>query len=106
VSLKGASEDEFSRLTGAVPDAFSLQLQALANLADAGVKVHPACMVSFSSPENLAALKDRLATIAPSFADFEVEELILYPHVKARLKHLKVEYLTGHKPDSIPPEQI
>lgn len=106
VSLKGASEEEFSRLTGAVPEAFSLQLQALRNLVDAGVKVHPACMVSFSTPENIARLRERLAEISPAFADFEVEELILYPHVKARLKHLKVEYKTGHRPDSIPPEQI
>ena len=106
VSLKGASEEEFSRLTGAVPEAFELQLQALRNLVDAGVKVHPACMVSFSTPASIAQLRQRLASIAPSFADFEVEELILYPHVKARLKHLKVDYVTGHRPDSVPPEQI
>lgn len=106
VSLKGASEEEFSRLTGAVPEAFSLQLQALRNLADAGVKAHPACMVSFSTPENIARLRERLAEISPAFSDFEVEELILYPHVKARLKHLKVDYTSGHRPDSIPPEQI
>jgi len=106
VSLKGASEEEFSKLTGAVPDAFSFQLQALRNLLDAGVKVHPACMVSFSTPENIAKLRERLAEISPSFADFEVEELILYPHVKARLKHLKFDWRTAHRPESVPPEQL
>jgi uncharacterized Fe-S cluster-containing radical SAM superfamily protein len=106
VSIKGASEDEFSYLTGAVPDAFGLQLQALRNLLDAGVKVHPACMTSFSSPENIARLRERLSEISSSFEEFEVEELVLYPHVKARLKHLGVEYRTAHKPDAVPPEQI
>lgn len=106
VSLKGASSEEFSRLTGAIPEGFRFQLQALRNLVDAGVKVHPACMVSFSTPESIASLKDQLAKIFPSFADFEVEELILYPHVVARLKHKGVEYRTAHRPDSVPSEQI
>ena len=49
VSLKGTCEDEFSRLTGSVPEGFQLQLSALEFLKDSGVRVHPACMVSFQS---------------------------------------------------------
>lgn len=106
VSLKGASEEEFSRLTGAVPEGFGLQLEALRRLSASGVQAHPACMVSFSSPEGLAALRGRLRAIDPSFEDFEVEELILYPSVEARLRSLNVQYSGGHRPDRIPPEQV
>jgi uncharacterized Fe-S cluster-containing radical SAM superfamily protein len=106
VSLKGTCEEEFSRLTGAIPEGFQWQLKALENLTRYRVKVHPACMVSFSPPERIQVLKKRLKTIKPSFADFEVEELILYPAIEERLKNLKVHYLTGYEPDRIPVEQI
>lgn len=106
VSLKGASEGEFSKLTGAVPEAFGLQLKALEHLVRSGVKAHPACMVSFSSPEAVDSLRGRLERIRPSFGEFEVEELILYPHVAQRLTAMGVRYGTAHEPDSIPPEQI
>ncbi len=106
VSLKGTCEEEFSRLTGAAPEGFLLQLKALENLTRYNVKVHPACMISFSPPENIAALRKKLTAIEPEFEDFEVEELILYPHVEERLKRLKVRYRTSHDPDSIPSEQI
>lgn len=106
VSLKGTCEEEFSRLTGAIPEGFQWQLKALENLTRYRVKVHPACMVSFSPPERIQVLKKRLKTIKPSFTDFEVEELILYPAIEERLKNLKVHYLTGYRPDRIPAEQI
>ncbi len=60
VSLKGASEEEFSRLTGARPKDFALQLAALENLLAAGVSVHPAVMISFSSERNIEALRSGL----------------------------------------------
>lgn len=106
VSLKGTCEEEFGRLTGAIPEGFQLQLKALEHLVKYGVNVHPACMISFSPPENIAALKKRLKAINPAFENFEVEELILYPSVEERLKKLKVNYMTGYKPDSMPSEQI
>lgn len=106
VSLKGTCEDEFSKLTGAVPEGFELQLNALENLLEHKVKSHPSCMVSFSPPENIEALRKRLKLIHPDFGDFEVEELILYPHVEERLKKLNITYYTAYRPDNIPPEQI
>lgn len=106
VSIKGTNEEEFSRLTGAIPQGFQLQLKALENLSKYKVNVHPACMTSFSPPENIAALKKRLKAISPAFENFEVEELILYPAVEERLKRLKVSYMTCYKPESIPAEQI
>jgi uncharacterized Fe-S cluster-containing radical SAM superfamily protein len=106
VSLKGTCEEDFSRLTGALPEGFRLQLKALENLIKHGVKVHPACMVSFSSRENIKSLRKRLKAISPSFENFEIEELILYPHVEEQLKRLKISYYVAYKPDEIPPEQI
>lgn len=106
VSLKGTNEDEFSKLTGAVPEGFGLQLKALENLISHKVTCHPACMISFSPPENIKALRKRLKNIHPKFEDFEVEELICYPHVEERLKKLNITYHTAYRPDNIPPAQI
>ena len=104
VSLKGTCEEEFSKLTGA--QGFQLQLKALEHLARYRVNVYPACMISFSSPENITALRKKLKAINPAFEKFEEEELILYPSVEKRLKKLKVNYMTGHRPESIPAEKI
>lgn len=106
VSLKGASEEEFSRLTGAYPAAFNLQLKALENLENCGVTAHPAVMVSFSSEQNLALLRKRLKKIAVRFADFEVEELVLYGNTAQRLQEAGIEYHRAYSPTRIPPEQV
>lgn len=91
VSLKGSSEEEFARLTGA-SRGFDLQLAALSNLKDAGVSCHPAVMSSASDVEELSRLKDRLASISRALSrDLEVEELIVYPHVKRRLRASTVQ---------------
>jgi len=76
VCLKGASEGEFERLTGAAGSAFGLQLKALANLRTAGVSFHPAVMASFSSKESLKKLMERLRSIDPGLpAMLELEEV-------------------------------
>jgi uncharacterized Fe-S cluster-containing radical SAM superfamily protein len=106
VSLKGACEEEFSLLTGAAPEAFQLQIDALKNLLDHGVQTHPACMISFSSDENLTTLRKRLKAIHPGFAEFETEELVLYSNVKERLDRLGAFYRKAYTPEDIPPEQI
>ncbi|MDI6890889.1 MAG: hypothetical protein QMC83_08140 [Thermodesulfovibrionales bacterium] len=106
VNLKGTCEEEFSRLTGAVPEGFQIQINALENLMKHRVNVHPARMISFIPEENIRALKKRLKAINPAFEDFEVEELILYPSVEERLERLKVSYITGYTPENIPAEQI
>jgi len=46
-------------------------------------------MISFSSPENITALRKKLKAINTAFETFEVEELILYPSVEKRLNKLK-----------------
>ena len=106
VSLKGTCEDEFSRLSGAIPEGFQWQLNALENLLRQKVSVHPACMTSFSTPANISALRKRLRSIHPAFAEFEVEELILYPAVAEKIGRLNLPYRTAHRPDRLPPEQV
>lgn len=86
VSLKGACPEDFTRLTGAKPESFDLQLKALENLVEAGVDCFPAVMANFSSLEGIKKLKERLKEIRPDFADFEEEDLILYPFVEDNLR--------------------
>jgi uncharacterized Fe-S cluster-containing radical SAM superfamily protein len=101
VSPKGTCEDEFSRLTGALPEGFGLQLRAIENLVRHGVNCQVACMTSFSLPENIKTLRSRFKTIHTNLGDFEIEEIILYPYVEERLKRLGISYYTAHTIDRI-----
>ena len=85
-SLKGACPEGFTRLTWANPEGFDLQLKALENLVEAGIDCFPAVMANFSSPKEIRRLRERLKAIRPDFADFEEEELILYPFVQENLQ--------------------
>lgn len=85
VSIKGCTESEFSQLTGAAPAAFDLQLRALEHLVDAGVRCHPAVMVSFSESGSVDSLRERLRAISPVFKDFEEEEIFTNASIERRL---------------------
>jgi uncharacterized Fe-S cluster-containing radical SAM superfamily protein len=85
VSLKGTCEEEFHLLTSSPPEGFRLQLRALKALVDHNVSCHPAVMVSFSPPENIRELEERLVFISPEFY-LEKEHVHLYPVVKERLQ--------------------
>lgn len=92
VSLKGTDSEEFSLLTGARPEGFSLQLSALENLMVAGASCHPAVVISFSPPEKLRHLRETLRIISPDLvSNLEEETVILYPHVAQRLKQAGLE---------------
>ena len=92
VSLKGTTPEEFSKLTGAIPEAFELQLKALENLLDYGVDCHPAVMLSFSTEEGVRQLIERLNEIDKSLVNsLEEEYIILYPHVVRRLKEANLK---------------
>ncbi len=100
VSLKGCTEEEFARLTGADPSGFRLQLTALKNLVQAGVSAHPAVMISFSSKEAVDHLYNTIWKIDPRMhSEVEREEVILYPHVMAKLKQGSLHYYSGHLPE-------
>jgi uncharacterized Fe-S cluster-containing radical SAM superfamily protein len=99
VSLKGTDAEEFTQLTGADPEGFSLQLSALENLLVAGVSCHPAAMTSFSPPEKVAHLRERLQMISPELvSNLEEETVILYPHVARRLKQAGIEPREAYSP--------
>jgi uncharacterized Fe-S cluster-containing radical SAM superfamily protein len=85
VSIKGCTESEFSKLTGADPAAFGLQLKALEHLGEAGVSCHPAVMVSFSDQRSVDSLRERLRGIGEGFSDFEAEEAFMNPVIERRL---------------------
>jgi len=106
VSLKGCTPEEFSHLTGAVPEGFALQLKALEHLLAAGVDCHAAAMISFSPGESREGLRQRLAAIHPALADYEEEELILYPAVAARLTKRGLSFLSSYFPGGLPADQI
>lgn len=107
VSIKGTNPQEFSKLTGAIPEAFDLQLRALRELMNAGVSCHPAVMLSFSPKENLEELKERLRAIDQSLAEgVEEEYVFLYPIVARRLSRAGIKPLVAYSPDGIPSELI
>lgn len=88
VSLKGCNKNEFATLTDAKPEGFTLQLKALENLLQAGVRCHPAIMTSFSTEDSAQQLDEQLKDIDLRLArDLEVEELILYPKVRRKSKN-------------------
>jgi uncharacterized Fe-S cluster-containing radical SAM superfamily protein len=87
VSLKGCTEQEFSRLTGAVPKDFQLQLNALKFCVDNGVSCHPAVLIDLVERSNIEILKKRLKEIDRKLPDeLEYETLLKYPHVIERLR--------------------
>lgn len=92
VSLKATNPDEFNRLTGAKPKAFTLQLEALKNLINAEIPFNPAIMMSFCSLGGIEQLKSKLEEIDPNLVDYlEEEYVILYPPVVERLKKAGIE---------------
>ncbi|KUO43421.1 MAG: molybdenum cofactor biosynthesis protein MoaA [Hadesarchaea archaeon YNP_N21] len=107
VSIKGTNQGEFSRLTGAAPEAFELQLKSIENLLDEGVPCHPAVMLSFSPKENFERLRSKLAEIDESLArEVEEEYVILYPNVVRRLENSGVKPLIAYRPSGVPSELI
>jgi uncharacterized Fe-S cluster-containing radical SAM superfamily protein len=107
VSLKGASEEEFSRLTGADPQCFQQQLDALENLLKAGVRFTPAVMLSFSPPDAIKKMKKNLKSISPVLLDnFEEEYVFLYPHVVRRLNAAGIKPLVSYNLGGIPKDLI
>jgi uncharacterized Fe-S cluster-containing radical SAM superfamily protein len=106
VSIKGCTNDQFSLLTGADSHGFDLQIQAVENLYRAGVRVQPAVMVSFSSPEDIHALQSKLGGIDKGLKDIEIEELVLYGEVEKRLQKANIPCENIYYPDNTPPNQI
>jgi len=91
VSIKGASKDEYLRLTGAMSSSYDLPYKALENLMAAGVSCNVCLSISFSSPENIKKAEARLATIRPGLLkSIEKEHITLFPKVYQRLKKMNM----------------
>jgi uncharacterized Fe-S cluster-containing radical SAM superfamily protein len=87
VSIKGANEEMFSKITGAKPEFFKYQLRALKNLLKFNISFHPAIMVELYTDEEIFEIKQKLFKISPIFEkNLEFEYLILYPSVIKNLK--------------------
>jgi len=107
VSLKGCNEKEFTMLTDAKPEGFSLQLKALENLVNADVKCHPAVMTSFSQKKNLEQLTKQLGKIGPKLSgNLETEELILYPSVKRKILKHGLKWFRAYTPNGMMQERV
>jgi len=103
VSLKGASHEEFTMLTGAIPETFDRILDSLNLLLEHKINFNLAVMLSFSTDESIELLKARLSSIAPSVLDnFEEEYVILYPHVAQKLKKAGVRPIIAYTPGGVP----
>ena len=87
VSIKGSSEEEFHRLTGANPEAYDLAYQALSHLIEQGVSCNACLMASFSNADGIHTAKQRLAGIAPGILkSLEIERIKQFPKVRSRLQ--------------------
>jgi len=107
VSIKGCTPEDFSKLTGAQPDGFRLQLEALKTLVEADVSCHPSVMASFSTNEDMQKIRDNLESIDPRLKDeLELEELILYPHVSRRLQKQGIKPYRSYEPHRVPRELV
>lgn len=111
VSFKGVTPNEFQYLTGVKSNAWYLQLRALENLVEHGMKpgvqVYPAAMIGWSSDEDIEWFLERLRAIHPSLLEVDWEYVILYRHV---IKFLKRTGLWPPRryvyPGKIPEEMI
>lgn len=86
VSIKGATAEEFERITMSPREFFYRQLDAIRNLIEAGgrpcVDVYPAAMLGFSTESSERSLLRELGKIDEKLPEcLDVEYVILYPHV-------------------------
>ncbi|UCG29712.1 MAG: radical SAM protein [candidate division WOR-3 bacterium] len=107
VSLKGTNPEEFSMLTGAIPETFDRILDNLRLLLEYGVKFNLAVMLSFSPGASITKLKKGVSNISPSILDgLEEEYVILYPHVAQKVKNRGIEPLIAYTPCGVPKKLI
>ena len=107
VSLKGTNPEEFSMLTGAVPETFDRILDNLKVLIDYQVDFNLAVMLSFSPDKSITLLKERVKEISPGILEnFEEEYVLLYPHVSRRMKKVGIQPLIAYTPRGTPKKLV
>ncbi len=86
VSLKGATSNLFSRITGAPPEFFDSQLHSLKVLVDKNISCNAAIMYNFLDQNMIVTLRRALFNIHPSLvSNLEFETLIQYPWISKAL---------------------
>ena len=94
VSLKGATPEIFSKITGAKKENFYLQIKALENLEKNKISYHVALMIEFANEDAQEKLKKELDKINPNiFNGLEFESLMVFPHIKKELIKHKIDFL-------------
>ncbi|SVA69189.1 uncharacterized protein METZ01_LOCUS122043 [marine metagenome] len=89
VSIKGANEEEYVRITGAMSSSYALPYKALGYLIKEGVSCNACLSISFSTPGAIIKAEERLAEIRPGLLkSLEKEHITLFPKVYQRLKKL------------------
>lgn len=107
VSLKGATEDEFVKITQSPPQYFRKQLEAIRLLIEAGLapcrEVYPAAMLGFSTEESARRLEETLREIHRDLPRcIDVEYVILYPHVVKLMKSRGLAPTKAVTPSGVP----
>lgn len=102
VSFKAGTPEDFTRKTGAIPEAFELPFQAIKNLMDHDISFRVASMSAdprFMSPTERMSLIGKLANIDPAIAlNLEEEMTILFPTTMKRLKASGWDYSKANIP--------
>ncbi|MEM0106476.1 MAG: radical SAM protein [Zestosphaera sp.] len=103
VSFKGTNPQEFTNLTGAGPEGFELQLQALRNLLDSGLEPRKdfgvAAMVGFSPDESVAKFVMLLSEIDERLtSNVDWEYVLTYPHVMELIGRYGLKPLRTYRP--------
>lgn len=106
VSFKGTNPQEFTKLTGATPGSFELQLQALRNLLDYGMTpgrdFGVAAMVGFSSDKDIARFVATLSSIDERLvSDVDWEYVLTYPHVMKLLSRYNLRPVRTYRPEDV-----
>lgn len=107
VSIKGATAEEFEKITMSPGTYFYRQLDAIRYLVESGMKpchdVYPAAMIGFSTDESIKKLEEALANIHPDLPQcIDIEYVILYPHVVKLLKARGLHPTHAVTPNGIP----
>lgn len=98
LSLKAGTPEDFTRKTGAKPEAFEIPFRAIRNLLDSGANFHVAAMSAdprVMSREERLVLLEKLASVSSRLVSTLEEEVVEpYETTLARLKHagLKLEW--------------
>lgn len=90
LSLKAGTPEDFTRKTGAMPEAMEYQFQAIRNLIDHKINFSVAAMSAdprFMNPVERVSLVAKLGEIDPALVlKLEEEMTVLFPTTKKRLK--------------------